>query len=153
MDASEESVRIKGLAPRLRIHRQLGDEVEQLRDGSPAHEGDLVQLSYMAAGNRYGVVVSLDGDGGVTLHHPAQASAQAPLVSRGEHALDHAYELDGAVSYERFVFVTSGDEPIDASAVLTAAQRLAARGEAARHSDLPLPGRWRQSSITLDKRP
>ena len=153
IDASDESVRIKGLAPHLRIHRQRGGEVELLRDGAMAHEGDLVQLSYMAAGNRYGVVVSLDGGGGVTLHHPAQAAAEPAVVSRGEHALDHAYELDGAVSYERFVFVTSGDEPIEVSAVLTAAQRLAARGEAARHSALPLPGRWRQSSITLDKRP
>lgn len=148
----EESVRIKGLAPRLHVHRQRDGQVEQLHDGSMAREGDLVQISYMAVGNHYGVVVSLDGRGVVTLHHPERPRTQATLVARGEHALGHAYELDDAETFERFVFVTSGDEPLDPAVVLDAARSLAHRGEAARHSPLPLPGRWQQSSITLDKR-
>ncbi len=145
--------RIKGLVPQLLIHRQRHGQIEQLHDGSVAHAGDLVQISYMAAGNRNGVVVSLDGAGVVTLHHPPQLEADASLLARGQHALDHAYELDDAQSYERFVFVTSGDEPIDAQTVLAAAQRLADEGAAARHSPLPLPDRWEQRFVTLDKRP
>ncbi|MCH9684607.1 MAG: hypothetical protein K0V04_24435 [Deltaproteobacteria bacterium] len=151
--AEQERVRIKGLMPRLLIHRQQHGQVEQLHDGSVAHTGDLVQISYMAAGNRNGVVVSLDGRGVVTLHHPPRPNADATLVARGLHALDHAYELDDAQSYERFVFITSGDEPIDVQTVITAARRLAARGPAARHSPLPLPERWEQRFVTLDKRP
>ena len=153
--ATEEPVRIKGLAPRLHLHRQRkgGGGVEQLHDGSMAREGDLVQISYVAAGNRHGVVVSLDGSGVVTLHHPERPELSPTLVAHGEHALDHAYELDDAETFERFVFVTSGDESLDPSVVLAAARRLADRGEAARHSSLPLPGRWPQTSITLHKQP
>lgn len=148
---SDEPVRIKGLAPRLLIHRQRDGAIEQLGDGAMAQAGDLVQISYMAAGNRHGVVISLDGSGGVTLHHPSVPDAPAPLVVRGQHALDHAYELDDAEDYERFVFVTSGDEAIQPAVVIAAARRLARGGPAARHSPLPLPERWQQSSITLNK--
>ncbi|MCA9707597.1 MAG: hypothetical protein KDK70_17220 [Myxococcales bacterium] len=152
-DGADDPVRIKGLAPRLHVHRRRPGGIEELHDGALAHEGDLVQMSYMAAGNRYGVVVSLDGSGVVTLHYPERPEASATLVAHGEHALDHAYELDDAQPFERFVFVTSGDESLDPAIVLDAARRLAERGEAARHSPLPLPERWRQSSITLHKRP
>lgn len=149
----DDPVRIKGLRPHLRLHRQRGGMVEELRDGDVAQPGDLVQISYMAAGNHHGVVLSLDGRGHVTLHHPEQADAPATLVPRGEHALDHAYELDDARAYERFVLVTSGDEPLSPAAVLEAGRALARQGRVARHSPLPLPERWQQSSILLHKRP
>lgn len=153
VEVSDEPVRIKGLAPRLLVHRQRQGVIEQLRDGDVARAGDLVQISYVAAGNRNGVILSLDGRGVVTLHHPARPDATPTLVARGQHALDHAYELDDARSYERFVLVTAGDEPLSVTAVLDAAQRLAKRGEAGRHSPLPLPDRWQQTSVTLRKRP
>ena len=149
----DDPVRIKGLRPHLRLHRSGPAGIEELRDGDVARAGDLVQISYVAAGNRNGVVVSLDGRGQVTLHHPARPGDPATLVARGEHALDHAYELDDAQAYERFVLVTSGDEPLSAAAVLDAARDLVDRGPAARHSPLPVPPRWRQSSILLHKRP
>lgn len=151
--ADDDPVRIKGLRPHLRLHRQRGATIEELRDGDVARAGDLVQISYMAAGNRHGVVLSLDGRGQVTLHHPARPDAPTTLESRGEHALDHAYELDDAQAYERFVLVTAGDEPLSPAVVLAAAHELAGRGRAARHLPLPLPTRWQQSSILLHKRP
>lgn len=149
----DDPVRIKGLAPHLLLHRQRDGRVEQLHDGAMARAGDLIQISYVAAGNHNGVVVSLDGGGLVTLHYPAHPDARPTLEARGQHALDHAYELDDARSYERFVLVTSGEEPLSAQAVLVAARSLAGRGPAARHSPLPLPERWQQSSIVLHKRP
>jgi hypothetical protein len=148
-----DPVRIKGLVPHLRLHRSGPASIEELHDGDVARAGDLVQITYMAAGNRNGVVVSLDGRGHVTLHHPSRSDAPPSLVARGEHALDHAYELDDAQAYERFVLVTSGDEPLSPAAVLAAARDLAERGPAARHSPLPVPERWRQSSILLHKLP
>jgi hypothetical protein len=151
--ADVDPVRIKGLRPHLRLHRQRGTAIEALRDGDVARAGDLVQMSYMAAGHHHGVILSLDGRGQVTLHHPARADAPTTLESRGEHALDHAYELDDAQGYERFVLVTAGDEPLSPTVVLAAARDLARRGRAARHSPLPLPARWQQSSILLQKRP
>lgn len=149
----DEPVRIKGLGPHLLLHRKRDGHIEELRDGDVAQAGDLVQVSYMAAGNRNGVVLSLDGRGLVTLHHPARPDARATLVARGQHALDHAYELDDAHSYERFVLVTSGDELLPPATVITAARRLAQAGPAARHSPLPLPERWQQTSLLIHKRP
>lgn len=150
----DDPVRIKGLRPHLRLHRRgPAGIVEELRDGDVARAGDLVQISYVAAGNRNGVVVSLDGRGQVTLHHPSRSDALPTLEARGEHALDHAYELDDAQGYERFVLVTAGDEPLSPAVVVAAARNLAQRDSAARHSPLPLPARWRQSSILLQKRP
>lgn len=149
----DDAVRIKGLFPRLLLFRKRRGRIERLADGARARAGDLLQLGYMAAGNRYGVVVSIDGGGAVTLHYPAQAEGEGALQPRGQHALDHAYELDDARSYERFFFVTSGDEPLPAQRVVDAAKQLAKAGPAARHSDLPLPRRWRQASVTLRKRP
>lgn len=149
----EEPVRIKGLDPHLLLHRQRNGRVEALPDGAVAQAGDLIQISYMAAGSRNGVVVSLDGAGLVTLHHPSRPEGRPTLESRGQHALDHAYELDDARSFERFVFVTSGDEPLAPATVIAAARRLAQGGPAARHSPLPLPERWHQSSIVLHKGP
>jgi hypothetical protein len=149
----DDPVRIKGFGPHLLLHRKRDGHIEELHDGDVAHAGDLVQVSYMAAGNRNGVVLSLDGRGLVTLHHPARPDAHATLVARGQHALDHAYELDDAHSYERFVLVTSGDEPLAPATVLAAARRLAQRGSAARHSPLPLPERWQQTSLLIHKRP
>jgi hypothetical protein len=153
LEPDDDPVRIKGLWPHLRVHRRGLAGIEELRDGDVARAGDLVQISYVAAGNRNGVVVSLDGRGHVTLHHPARPDAPASLVARGEHALDHAYELDDARAYEPFVLVTSGDEPLSPAAVLAAARDLAEQGPAARHSPLPVPERWRQSSIILQKHP
>lgn len=151
--ADDDPVRIKGLVPRLSVHRQREGRIERLRDGDVARAGDLIQMSYVAAGHRNGVIVSIDGRGTVTLHHPERPDASPTLVARGEHALDHAYELDDARSYERFVLVTAGDEPLSPNVVLDAARRLAQRGPAARHSALALPERWQQSSITLSKQP
>jgi len=151
--ADDDPVRIKGLRPHLRLHRQRNGAIEELHDGDVARAGDLVQISYMAAGNRHGVVLSLDGRGQVTLHHPARPDGSTALEARGEHALDHAYELDDAQAYERFVLVTAGDEALSTATVLAAARDLAGRGRAGRHSPLPLPERWQQSSILLHKRP
>ena len=151
--ADDDPVRVKGFAPHLRLHRSGPAGIEELRDGDVARPGDLVQISYVAAGSRNGVVVSLDGRGSVTLHHPAGPDGPPSLEASGEHALDHAYELDDAQAYERFVLVTSGDEPLSPATVLAAARDLANQGPAARHSPLPVPARWRQSTILLQKRP
>jgi hypothetical protein len=50
--------RIKGLRPHLGVFRQTPAGVEALADGSLARDGDLVQLTYQAAGRRFGVILS-----------------------------------------------------------------------------------------------
>ena len=116
---------MKGLVPSLRVYRKVGDKVERLRDGSLTRAGERLQLAYVAAGHRFGAVLSVDGTGQVTFHLPAAGPAVEPLRPDGEVALPEAFELDAAPGFERFVLIV-GDTPFNA-AVLTEV----ARGRAA----------------------
>ncbi|MBU8900612.1 ActD protein [Corallococcus sp. H22C18031201] len=146
-----ETVRIKGAA-RLLVHRQGAREPESLPNHSQAHRGDLLQLSYLSGGRRHGAVVSLDGRGAVTLHFPERLTGSTALKAGEAVSLPHAYELDDAPSFERFIFVTS-DSPVDVAAVLEAARRVARQPQTARELRLPLPESLAQTSFTLEKVP
>jgi hypothetical protein len=65
-----DTTRTKGLEPKLLLHRQTQGAPEPLADESQARRGDVLQLSYVSAGKRYGAVLSIDGRGSVTLHYP-----------------------------------------------------------------------------------
>jgi hypothetical protein len=117
-----EDTRAKG-DPHLVIHRKRGDEVERLGQGAAARAGDLLQIGYVAAGHTHGLILSIDGAGVVTLHHPIAPDADTtlpapaqgtpgpaapgkPAPGKGVIELAHAYELDDAPAYERFFFIT-----------------------------------------------
>jgi hypothetical protein len=142
---------IKG-DPMLRVHRQGATEPELLADHSRARRGDVLQLSYVSGGLPHGVVVSVDGRGAVTLHHPATLTGSTELAPGGAVTLGHAYELDDAPGFERFLFVTS-DAPLDVATVLEAARVLARQPSEARTRPLPLPDTLAQTSLTLEKVP
>jgi len=146
-----ETTRPKGLEPRLLIHRQREDAPEPLADSARARQGDVLQLSYVSAGRRYGAVLSIDGRGAVTLHAPETSTGPLELKG-GTVSLASAYELDDAPAFERFFFVTS-EEPFDVNAVLESARALARDSGAARREPLPLPGSLSQTSVILDKAP
>jgi len=149
----EEITREKGmLAPHLVVHRRAGGGAERMSDHQTARPGDVLQLSYVAAGRSYGVILSLDGRGQVTLHLPPQASAPAPLAVQGTVPLPEAYELDDAPAFERFVFVTSR-VPFDAGDVVDAARTVARDAAEAREKPLPLAPGMEQSSLLLEKKP
>ncbi|WP_044890786.1 hypothetical protein [Myxococcus hansupus] len=141
--------RIKG-HPRLRVHRQGAQVPELLSDHAEVRPGDVLQLSYVSAGSRHGVVVSVDGRGAVTLHHPATSTGSTALGTGEAVSLAHAYELDDAPDFERFLFVTS-DGPVEVAKVLEAARALARQPSEARTLPLPLPGTLGQTSFTLEK--
>jgi len=144
-----EETRVKGLEPRLTVHRQRAGEAEALADGALAARGDVVQLAYVAAGRAHGVILSVDGRGTVTLHAPESGAGSVPLAPAGSHALPGAYALDDAPGFERFFLVTA-EAPFALEEVLAAARSLAGHGEA-RTSPLPLPSRYMQASFTLEK--
>lgn len=145
-----ESTRIKG-DPRLTLQRQGAAGPERLKDASPARRGDVLQLAYHAGGHRYGAVLSLDGRGAVTLHLPESATGSTELQG-GPVSLPHAYELDDAPAFERFVLVTS-DAPVDVESVLESARTLARDPSQARHAPLALPPSLNQTSVTVEKVP
>lgn len=111
-----------------------------------------MQVSYVAAGNRFGVVVSVDGRGGVTLHHPASPRDVPRVKARGETPLPYAFELDDAPGFERFFFVTGPGVSLDPTLVVEAAHALVLSGHgAARVEPLPLPAELGQTSFLLRK--
>lgn len=113
----DDGARLKGLRPTLRVYRQTGEVAERLQPDARTHAGDRLQLAYVAAGRRFGAVLSVDGAGQITYHLPAAGGAAARLRNEGEVALADAYELDAAPGFERFVFVSS-DSPFDTASLL-----------------------------------
>jgi len=137
--------------PRLVVYRQGRGGTERLADGARAAHGDLVQLATAGGGGAWGVVLSIDGAGRVTLHWP-EGGGPAGSLAAAETRLPSAYELDDAPAFERFLLV-SADGPFEVGSVLDAARALAAHPGTARVAPLPIGGRFRQASLTLDKPP
>ena len=145
-----ETVRIKGLRPSLRIYRELDGSAEVLENGSEVHERDLLQIGYIAGGEKYGIILSIDGRGTTTLHYPLSPASGTELEKSGEVILPYSYELDDAPGFERFFFITS-DSPIPVDRILDSARKLARESGRALREAIPVPGGMEQFSIVLKK--
>lgn len=148
----DDEVRFKGLAPGVTIYRQNKDGVPvELSEGSSGRAGDLLQIRYVTASARHGVILSIDGRGQVSLHWPAQETGPT-LLTLGGGTLPRAFELDDAPGFERFFFITTSDgHALSTATVLEAAHRLAADPQAARKRALPLDPSLQQSFLLLTK--
>jgi len=147
-DDAPETTRIKGDA-RLVVHRKHGDRIERLIDGDRAAAGDLIQVAYVAAGARFGVIASIDGRGAVTVHLPLDGATAPALDQGGAVPAPSAYELDDAPGFERFVLVTS-DRAFAVETVTRAAAKVAA-ADHAQARRLELPPELAQHSFLLRK--
>jgi len=127
-----------------------GTKVEQLGAGAAVRPHDLLQLAYTAGEARFGMVLSVDGGGGVTQHLPAAPGTAAPLSAAGAVRLPTSYELDASPGFERFFLVTSA-QPFSTEVVMAAAQALAKSPAAAQKRALALPGQLSQESLLLKK--
>jgi hypothetical protein len=156
-----DETQIKGdlpASPRLLVYRQKPARPagiagsERVSDGARVSRGDLLQLAYdKAPEGAYGVLLSLDGAGRVTLHLPEEgARMSAALISLREIRLPSAYELDDAPNFERFVLVTSA-RPFAVAVALDAAGALAKQAAAAETSPLLLGPDYGQTSVLLRK--
>lgn len=155
---------------KLLLYRQREGRTEPLSDGAASRPGDLLQLSLVPGRARYGVLLSIDGKGGVTLHHPstptgnptllsgAQAPAQGPVdaLVTSEVRLPQAFRLDDAPDFERFFLITADEahrEALRVDQVLAKAKTLAADRGRAEHEPIPgLPGGLWQTSLQVNKR-
>lgn len=147
--STDYGIRTKGLLPSLQVHRSRAQDVERLESGAMAREGEVIQLSYNAAGKRYGMIVSVDGAGVLTFHLPQQGGSSGALEPQGAVPLGHAYELDGAPAFERFYFLAA-DAPFSVDEILTAV-RAGARGEGGAPESLRLPEGIDQATFLLRK--
>ncbi len=146
----ESTDRIKGLEPTLLLFRKAAEGSESLQDGATARAGDLIRIGYRAAGQAWGVILSVDGRGVVTQHLPRDGAHAARLSAESQVLLDFAYELDDAPRWERFYFVAAS-EPFDAAPVIETAGRVTASGAASPPPTLPLRMNVKQSSVLLIK--
>jgi hypothetical protein len=152
----EELALIKGFSSidlsktQLLVYRKNGNLVEILADGRQAEKGDLLQLAYVTNRDPYGLILSIDGRSGVTLHFPAEKEGSSLLVLNKKTALPHAIELDDAPGFERFFLITSGF-PIDVEEVLKKAQELARDRERVRQEKLDLAQDTSQYSVLILK--
>lgn len=147
-----DTTRVKGAceAPCLLVYREGEQNPQRLRDGDAARPADHLQLGYQSVGRPFGVVLSIDGRGAVTLHHPERVGESQALVKAGTGTIPRAYQLDDAPRFERFFLVTSAT-PLDVGSVLDAARRLAQDPQAADRGALALPGAAEQTSVLLRK--
>ena len=112
-DFDSDVVRLKGI-PEMSIYRSLdassrSDGSEQLSDGDVAQAGDELQIAYNAGDKSYGMIISIDGRGVLTLHFPLVPSDGPALAVGSTQRLPVAYVLDDAPNFERFYFITSDE--------------------------------------------
>ena len=135
----------------LLIFRKINDEeVEMLSNGQSASEGDLLQLAYVAVEESFGMILSIDGRGAVTLHFPGNEGESTSLEPNRKFLLPNAIELDDAPDFERFFFLTSLS-PIDPRDVLEAAEALAKDPDRIGSESLALPEHIEQHSVLIRK--
>ena len=140
--------RIKGLEPSLTLYRRTARGSETLADGATVRAGDQIRVGYRAAGRAYGVILSVDGRGAVSIHLAAEDAKAAPLRSGETVLLDRAFELDDAPLWERFYLVVA-EGPFALAPVVEAARRAALERQPAPLPALPSP--FQQYVITLVK--
>ena len=150
VQSGDELYRVKGMDPDITIFRKTTEQIEELSEDIVVKENDLLQISYNAVDTVYGTILSIDGNGVVTLHFPEQEGASMLLEHDGDVALDYSYKLDDAPGFERFFFVT-GDDAFLLDAVVNAAKKLAGTKSTGRKGSLDLPEGLNQISITLTK--
>ncbi|MCU0235757.1 MAG: hypothetical protein MUC72_01575 [Acidobacteria bacterium] len=145
---------IKGGAPQagpaLQVFLQRSGAEEALRSGDRAQAGDVLQLAYLPGRARHGVILSIDGAGGVTLHFPACAECDTTLEGGRRTLLANSFELDQAPRFERFFFITAR-EPLPTVMILEKAGTLAADRERAMTGPLDLPARFAQLAFLVRK--
>lgn len=107
---NEDGIRAKGLKNELEIWRKTTDSNEKLLDNSKAKEGDLLQIRYIVEKKCYGTILSMDGNGVLTVHFSGKNGKAAELDAGKIVSLANAYELDNAPEFEKFYFITSNNE-------------------------------------------
>lgn len=150
--SDDDGNRIKGNPgghPMLAVYRRTAGGSERLADGDVARAGDLLRVGYLSAGRVYGLILSIDSRGALTLHLPPSGDRAVPLTPGKTILLDQAYELDDAPRAERFYLVTAPDA-FAVGPVMTAARRAAARPGSPPDS-LPLATGLEQATFVIQK--
>jgi hypothetical protein len=116
-------------APSSRAKGEVDLDFVVLREGRvmPGVEGrvygpgDLLQFTYRAEGHEQLVLLSIDGEGKVTVFYPSQGDAPLAVVPGERHVLDGSIALDAAPGPELFVAVFGPSSVSEARALVEGA--------------------------------
>lgn len=148
---TNDTIRIKGLDSKLLLYRMKGRNVEEIKNADTAHKGDIVQVGYIATGNfRYGIILSIDGRGTVTLHFPDSTSSGRELPLNKKVLLNRSYELDDSPHFERFIMVLS-DKPINSAEIIEKTKKLAISRDSAINGSVKTGENDAEFSIVIKK--
>jgi hypothetical protein len=107
---NEDGTRAKGLTAGLEIWRKTGNSAEKLANNSEARAGDLLQVRYITQEKCYGIILSKDGNGVLTMHLTGENGKAAALEAGKIISLEKAYELDDAPKFETFYLFTAKEK-------------------------------------------
>lgn len=102
----EGDTRIKGLDSRMEVWKKTGDSAVQMTNLDVASEGDELQLRYAVPEKCYGMLISMDGNGVLTVHM-GEGNLAIALEPGKMTTLPFAYKLDNAPRFEKFFLLTS----------------------------------------------
>lgn len=142
--------RVNLFQTQLLVYRKIQDQVELLKDGETARAGDLLQLAYVSAEETYGIILSVDGKGLLTLHYPENRGESNKLEKNKQFLLPNAIELDNAPDFERFFFLIS-ENPFNVERVMQRVRNAAKNLEKIKEQDLDLPENFIQYSVLILK--
>ena len=109
VDSQDEGdTRIKGLDARIEVWKKTADSAVQMSNLDEAREGDEIQLRYSVPEKCFGMLLSMDGNGTVTMHM-AEGNKAIALEPGKMTTLPFAYKLDNAPKFEAFYLLTSRD--------------------------------------------
>ena len=106
VDVQDDGTRIKGLDARMEVWKKTGDSAVQMSNLDAAREGDEIQLRYSVPEKCFGMLLSMDGNGTVTMHM-AEGNKAIALEPGKMTTLPFAYKLDNAPKFEKFFLLTS----------------------------------------------
>lgn len=107
--AMAEDVRVKGLDMQLEVWKKTSENAVRLENLESVHDGDEVQLRYFVPKKCFGLLLSMDGNGVLTVHLGNENRA-VELDAGKMRVLPFAYRLDDAPYFEKFFLVTSEKE-------------------------------------------
>ena len=134
----------------LQIYRKNQRKIDLLKNKSIAHEGDLIQLSYYAK-NKYGMIISIDGNLHITRHFPGYESQSLVLTNNKKIMLPIAYMLDEAPKYEIFLFITS-NKKINQAKIISVIKKQLFKMNTSKKLNLNLPKSFKIYKFVLIKR-
>lgn len=147
----EKDVRIKGLDSKLLLYRIKNGKAEELKNDDTVHRGDIIQAGYIATGDyKYGLILSIDGRGTVTLHYPSNTSSGQKLSLNRKTLLSRSYELDDSPHFERFIMILS-TKSLNNAEIIEKSKKLAKNRESAINGSLKNEKDEAEFSIFLKK--